>query len=607
MTKSSTPLAECIQAAAGALLPPVRVSLSEWANQHVRLSSEGSVQPGHWQCFPYQVEPLDAMGPNSPYSEVVLMWASQMSKTQLALCLLAYLVAEDPGPCLIVEPTLTMAEALSKDRIGPMFRDMPVLQGLVADPRARDAGSTIFHRRFRGGHVTVVGSNSPAGLASRPIRHLFLDEVDRFESSAGAEGDPAALAIARTRTFWNRKIIWTSSPTIKDASRIAAAYEESDQREYYVPCPLCGAYQILQWRRVEWPEGRPEEAEYRCEKCERLIPHHRKAWMVAQGRWRPQNPGSRIAGFHLSELYSPWRSWGELAADWLRAQGNPERLRAFLNTSLAELWDDAGQAGVTEAELLARREHYGPMLPEGAVVMTAGVDVQDDRLEVSVYAWGKSEESWLMAHRVIPGDPSTPGLWAALDDVLLETWHHPLVGPMPIHAACIDSGGHFTQGVCSFCDARRGRRVWAIKGEYGPRPVWPRKESKARKGRVWLIGVDSCKSTLAARLKITEGPGRIHFPVTVGEEFFLQLTSEYLKTTYKRGRPERVWERRKGRAAEALDCAVYAYAALCGLRAHGVDLDQEAARLELLKPAAAPGQPATPAYQVYRSRFVSGF
>jgi len=602
----SISLADCVHAAARAVLPPVRVPLSAWANEHVRLSSEGSVLAGHWQCFPYQVEPLDCMGPHSPYQEVVLMWASQMSKTQLALCLLAHVVAEDPGPCLIVEPTLAMAEALSKDRIAPLFRDTPILRGLVADPKARDAGSTIFHRRFKGGHVTVVGSNSPAGLASRPIRFLFLDEVDRFEASAGAEGDPAALAIARTRTFWNRKVIWTSSPTVKDASRIAAAFEESDQREYYVPCPLCGEYRALEWKRLEWPEGRPHDAEYRCERCEKLIPHHRKAWMVAQGVWRPQKPGSRIAGFRLSELYSPWRAWGELAEDWLKAQGNPERLRAFVNTSLAELWDDAGQAGVTEAELLARREQYGPMLPESAAVLTSGVDVQDNRVEASVFAWGRSEECWLMAHRVIPGDPSTPQLWSALDDFLLQPWRHPLLGSVPIHATCIDSGGHFTQAVCDFADARRGRRVWAIKGEGGARPVWPRKESKARKGKVWLIGVDSPKATLAARLRITEGPGRVHFPATVGLPYFEQLTSEYLKTTYRRGRPERTWERRKGRAAEALDCAVYAYAALCGLRAHGVDLDQEVARLELLRPAVVRPETVTvPAYQVYRSKFVS--
>jgi len=601
MRKSNTALAECIRAAAEAVLPPVEWRLSGWANEHVRLSPEGSVMPGHWQCFPYQVEPLDCMAPHSFHSEVVLMWASQMSKTQLALCLMAYIVAEDPGPVLIVEPDLRMAEALSKDRLAPMFRDTPVLDGLAADPRSRDSGSTIFHRRFRGGHASIVGANSPAGLATRPIRYLVLDEVDRYEESAGSEGDPGALAIARTRTFWNRKIIWTSSPTVKDGSRIEAAFAESDQREFYVPCPLCGGLQVLRWGRVEWPEGRPEEGGYRCEKCEQIIPHHRKAWMVTRGKWRAGNPGAKIAGFRLSELYSPWRSWGELAEDWIKAQGSPERLRTFINTSLAELWDDQAQSSVSEATLMARREQFGPVVPSEAAILICGTDVQDDRLEASVYAWGKGEESWLMGHRIFPGDPATPQPWAALDEFLLQKWSHPVAGLMPVHATCVDSG-YLTETVCRFCDERRGRRVWAVKGEDGPRPVWPRKESKARRGRVWILGTDSVKSTLMARLKITEGPGRMHFPIAVGQEFFEELTSEFLKITYKRGRPERVWTRRKGRAAETLDCAVYAYAGLCGLRAHGVDVDQEVERLALMKQAAAP--PA--AYQVYRSRFVGG-
>lgn len=547
------------------------------------------------------MEPLDCMAPHSPYSEVVLMWASQMSKSQLGLNLLAYIVAEDPGPGLVVQPNLPMAEAYSKERLAPMFRDTPILQGRVADPKSRDSGSTIFSRRFIGGQVSIVGSNSPAGLASRPIRYLWLDEVDRFEASAGAEGDPAALAIARTRTFWNRKIIWTSSPTVKDASRIAAAFEESDQREYYLPCPECGAYQVLQWKRVEWPEGQPEQAQYRCEKCERLVPHHRKLWMLTRGKWRAHRPGSRIAGFRLSELYSPWRSWGDLAAEWLKAQGSVERLRAFLNTSLCELWDDAGQSCVTEKELLARRENYGAVVPEAAAILTAGVDLQDDRAEAFLYAWGRDEESWLLQHRVIPGDPSAPQLWNELDAWLLQTSAHPIIGPMPIHAACVDSGGHYTHAVTTFCEARRGRRVWAIKGAAGPRPVWPKKQSKAPKGHVYIVGVDSCKQTIAQRLRIAEGVGRIHFPATVGETFFEQLNSEFLKTTYRRGRPERIWERKKGRAAEAWDAAVYALAALYGLQAHGIHVNAEVDRIALMKQASAPK--ADP-YPVYRSKWM---
>jgi phage terminase large subunit GpA-like protein len=266
------------------------------------------------------------------------------------------------------------------------------------------------------------------------------------------------------------------------------------------------------------------------------------------------------------------------------------------------LWDDAGAANVTEADLMARRENYGPALPEKAAMLTCGADLQDNRVECSVYAWGRGEECWLMAHRIIPGDPSTPGLWAALDSFLLTTWQHPLIGPMPIHATCIDSG-YYTGQVCRFCDERRGRRVFAVKGQGGARPVWPRRESKAAKGKVYLIGVDALKQVISQRLRIIEGPGRIHFPVTVNQGFFEQLNSEFLKTEYRRGRPERSWQRRKGRAAECWDAAVYSLAGVHALQAHGVHVDVEAARLESMRQTGAV-QPA--AYQVYKSRFVSG-
>ena len=377
-------------------------------------------------------------------------------------------------------------------------------------------------------------------------------------------------------------------------------------REWFIPCPLCGRYQALLWRRVEWPEDRPGEAHYRCCGCEELIPHHKKASMEARGEWRAQNPGpNRVAGFHLSELHSPFRSWGELAEDWLKAQGNPEKLRAFFNTSLAECWNDEGQGTIGESELLKRRETYAG-IPEQAAELVAGVDMQDDRAEVSVYGYGRGEESWLIAHRVIPGDPSTPALWNALDAYLLTTWQHPVIGPVQIHAAAIDSGGHYTNAVCGFAEARRGRRVWAIKGATGARPIWPRKQSKAPKGRVFVIGVDSARSLIAQRLKIADpGPGRMHFPTTVDEKFFSQMTSEFQQTTYRRGRPERAWVRRPGRAAETWDCANYAYSALCGLRSHGIDLDSEVERIEVMKGAARPAEQG-PGYRVYRSKFVSG-
>jgi phage terminase large subunit GpA-like protein len=589
---------------ASAILPREPVSLCEWAEAHFRLSPEASSEPGRFRPFAFQREVLDALSPASEYSTVVLCWASQMSKSTMLLSALAHLIAEDPGPVLVVEPNLSMAEAFSKDRLSPMFRDCEALRGLVADPKARDAGSTIFHRRFLGGHVSIVGANSPAGLASRPIRYLFLDEVDRYEESAGAEGDPVALAVARTRSFFNRKIVLTSSPTIK-GSRICQAFAESDQRYFEVPCPHCGHYQRLIWERIEYPEGEPEKTAYRCAGCEQMIAHHHKHAMLQAGRWQATNPASRIAGFALSELYSPWRSRGAMAVEYEAAKGNPERLRAFLNTSLAEPWDDAEQSGTTEDSLLARREHYGPRLPQESAILTAGADIQGDRIEVSVFCWTSGEESWLVEHVKLMGDPSRPEVWRMLDEFLLRTWHHPVLGPVPVHAVCVDCG-YFTREALAFCEERRGRRIFGVKGRNGPHPVWPKKPSRGRSGRgpmFYHIGVDSAKSTIVNRLKIESGPGQIHFPVTVDRTYFEQLLSEFLKTTYKHGRPHRVWTRRGDRRqAEALDTCVYAYAALAALQSLGILVDHETARIEALQvPQQTPVQ--VERYEQTRSRW----
>ena len=574
-------LKKVIEAAGASLAPPTRGSLTEWSREHFRLSSEASAMTGEFRPLPFQVEPLECMAAHSEYEETALMWASQLSKTTLTLAFLAHTIVEDPGPCLVVQPNMQMAEVWSKQRLAPMLRDMPIMKGIVAESKSRDSGSTIFSRSFRGGHVSVASAGSPAGLASRPIRFLILDECDRFEASSGSEGSPSSLAIARTRTYKaSRKILWTSSPTIAGASEIDAVFQESDQREYYVPCPHCEHLQVLMWKNVEWPDGEPEKAFYRCESCSEVVEHHRKAEMVSKGCWIAQNPAARVAGFRLSELVSPFRSWGEMAVDWLKAQGNPEKLRAFINTSLAELWNDEAQDSVTELELLQRVENFGNVLPEFAPLITCGVDVQDNRVEASVYAWGRGEESWLLSHRVIPGDPSTPNLWEQLDRFLGSTWNHVLFGEVPISATCIDSGGHFTQAVCRFAESRRGRKVLAIKGAAGPRPIWPKRESKAARGKVWLVGVDSARQVVAQRIKISEGPGRIHWPVTCTLGFFEQLCSEYCRTTYKRGRPERSWVRKKGRAAEVWDCAIYAYSALQALASYGIHVDVEVSKLE---------------------------
>lgn len=605
-----------IAALAAGLLPPERIPLSEWADRHMRLSSEASSQPGAWTSLSYQREPLDCMSPHSIYESVVLVWASQMSKTACFLVFLAYVIAEAPGPALNVQPNLNMADAFSKERLSPMFRDTPAVHGRVKPRRSRDSDSTIQHTSFLGGHLTIVGANSPAGLATRPIRYLIRDEMDRWEESAGAEGDPAALSEARTRTFWNRKILDASTPTLKGTldekgryvplSRIESSWLESDQRYYHVPCPHCGKKQRLVWSNVEWPKGKPLEAQYRCEHCRRLIAPHHKRWMVDHGEWIASRPGAAKAGFHLSELYSVWpkRDWGVLADEWVKCEGDIERRRVFINTSLAEWWDDTATGGIDERELMKRRENYSAAtLPESVALLVAGCDLQEDRIEVSVWGFGLNDESWLIEHRVIPGNLETRQVWDDFDEFILRRWTHPWAGPMPLAAVAIDAG-HRPDRVCPFADERRGRRVWAVKGDDGKRPPWPRKASRAKKGLVYVVGVNSLRSTIQARLRIVDGAGRMHFPATVELPYFEQLNSEFLHTDYRRGRPVRVWERRKGRRAEAWDCAVYALAAVFGLASQGVYVATEAARVEAMRKAPPTPEPPRPGRFAVRSKYM---
>jgi phage terminase large subunit GpA-like protein len=590
--------------------PPAREPLSEWTDRHRMLSSEASAAPGEWSTFPFQRVPLDVIGDHE-HEVVVLVWASQLGKSELLMNFITHLIAVEPGPTLLVEPTLSMAEAFSKDRLSPLFRDTPILKNKVAEPKSREAGSTIYHRRFHGGHLTLVGSNSPSGLAARPIRYLLLDEVDRYEESAGSEGDPITLAKARTRTFWNRKIILTSSPTVKGSSRIETAWRESDQSEFEMPCPLdsCGYFQPLKWERVEWPEGQPEAAAYRCVSCGELIPHHLKDSMVSRGRWTPGNLSSRIAGFHLSELVSPWRSWGDLAREWLAVKDNPEQLQAFTNTSLAEWSTDEVAEMPKAAALAARCEPYPAEVPMPVSLLTAGVDIQHDRAEVEIVGWSKGFESWSIQYAAIYGDPSGPHLWAQLDTLLSREWKHESGMPLHISASCIDCG-FLTDEILSFTKDKFSRRIFGVKGLNSgwSKPIWPRKAVYNRKQLpLFLISVDEAKQWFFRRLPLTEGPGACHFPVGRPLDYFKMLTAETLVRSHRAGRVVYEWKNLNRERNEALDARVYAIAGLFSMLMGGLNLDAHQQTFdEMLKPPVN-GQPPTPAQPTtIRSRFVWG-
>jgi phage terminase large subunit GpA-like protein len=488
---------------------------------------------------------------------VVWMKSAQVGATEILNNLAGYFMAHQPAPMLVMQPTLDMGKAWSKDRLAPMLRDTPCLSGMVGAKRSKDSDNTILHKTFRGGHLTIAGANSAASLASRPIRILLADEVDRYPASAGTEGDPLNLAMKRTTTFWNRKIYVCSTPTVKGQSRIEQAFEESNQQYYYVPCPHCGEYQRLVWGHVKWREDKPEEAQYCCEHCGALIEHKHKREMLDKGEWRATAESNGVAGFHISEIYSPWVTWGEMASNFLEAKKMPETLKTFVNTSFGETWEEDAER-FEPHELLERAESYD--MPEGVLVLTCAVDVQDDRLEAQVTGWGVEHESWVIDHSVWYGDPSRKELWDRLDKYLLQTWGDP---PKRIACTLIDSGGHHTDDVYRFCKARQSRRVFAIKGKAGTREIISR-PSKSNRARVNLftVGVDRCKDLIFWRLKIKRpGAGYMHFCDTLDQEYFEQLTAEERREKHVQGRKVSYYHQTRKRN-EALDLTVYNIAAV---------------------------------------------
>lgn len=489
------------------------------------------------------------------------MCGAQLGKSEMLLNTIGYHMAHDPAPILMMQPTVDMAQSFSKDRVtAGLLRSTPCLRDKVKDPKARDANNTTLHKVFPGGALSLVGANSPSSLASRPIRVVLCDEVDRYPPSAGEEGDPISLAKRRAATFWNRKIISVSTPTNKDASRIEASYEESDRRKFHVPCPHCGTAQEMKWQNVVWDEG-PKDAAYHCEECGTAWTDADRQKAIRQGQWVAQRPFNGIAGFHLNGLYSPWLVLADAVEDFLAARKDPMRLRTFVNTFLGETWEDEGET-VDEHSVAERREEY-PHIPEDVVLLTAGVDVQDDRLEIEVLGWGAGEETWQIDYHVIYGDPSAPKLWSQLDEIILQKYDHPSGEELIVRATCVDSGGHHTRAVYNYAKTRAGHRVFAIKGIGGEGKPIVGRPSKNNIGKIPLygIGVDTAKELHYARLRIDEpGPGYCHFPKVRDDEYFRQLTAEKIVMKYHKGYARRTWVKIRTRN-EALDVRVYAMAA----------------------------------------------
>lgn len=559
------------------LAPRPVLTVSEWAAQYRHLSREASAEPGRWDPTrnPVFSEVMDAMG--SPLIEtVVVMAASQTGKTEALLNLLGFMIDQQPGPALMVLPTLELGRAWALERFAPMVRDTAALRHRVADPKTRDSNTTILSRRFPGGSLTITGANAAAALSMRPVRWVLCDEVDRFPIVLAGEGSPVTLAHKRSQAFPNRKLILTSSPTLKSVSVIADWYERGDQRTYQVSCPDCAAEGPLTFDRLHWDKAadgtpQPETASWSCTACGTLVPEPGKAALIAAGRWVAAHPGRPIRSYQLTALASPFLRWEEIVRDFLESKAEPARLQVFSNTVLAEPWNDSPRGQMLEHRLADRLERYAAEVPAGVKVLTAGIDTQDNRLAVSVWGHGAKGESWLIHHEELMGSPAEPTVWQLLDQLLLRKWTHESGQLFSIRAAAIDTGGHHTAEAYRFVAPRQGRnvaRLLALKGHRNPAypHVLGKPTTANRQGvRLFPYGSAHAKDAFFAKLAVEQpGPSYVHLHDEVDKEFLNQLLAERVVYRKREGRQVRLWEKWRSRS-EALDCALYAMMALQSL------------------------------------------
>ena len=576
---------EILRAWKAGLAPDPTLTVSEWSDRHRILSSRSASEAGPYRTArtPFMREIMDALSPSHPARRVVFMKSAQVGATEAGNNWIGYIVDVAPGPILAVQATVEMAKGWSKQRLADMVAGSERLRERIADSSSRRSDNTLLSKSFPGGAIYIAGANSPAGLKSKPIRFVFLDEVDSYPPSAGAEGDPCDLAVARTQAFKNAKVLFTSTCTVRGESKIEAEYLATDQRKFFVPCPECGEFQILEFKNLVWPKGQPHAAEYVCPHCGSIIEERKKPSLLRAGEWRPTAEGPpKVRGYWLSSFYSPFLPWGVIAQRFVQAKGDPGKLQVVVNTLFAETWDAEDGETLEGGALAGRTEDYPAEVPNGVGVLTAGVDVQADRLEVSVWGWGLQDEAWVIEHRILYGDPMLDEVWDDLDAVLETEFRHESGHKLKIASMAVDSG-YATDRVYAWCGPKYRRGVYATKGREGPLPVWPVKQSKAKGGRyaVRILGVDTGKGHLYSRLKVEDpGPGFVHFPRKgLPSDYFKQLVVEKRKTRYHRGQAIHYWHKPDKARNEALDCAVYAYAALLAWRARGGNLDRELDKL----------------------------
>lgn len=615
-------ISSAIRRASNMLRPPPDLKPSDWAEANIRIPV-GNAVPGliRFDNAPYQREPLD-MTVNPDCHRITLMWGAQTGKTQVLLCSKAYNIAHNPSSQIMMQPSQNDLQTWLETKFTPMVDTNPVLAELIAKPRGREGVNNQRMKSYPGGFLMFSWSGSPKTMRGRSAPKIFCDEVDGYEVTA--EGHPVGLLWQRAATFGDAALLMdTSTPTVKGASAIETGFEEGDRRRYYVSCPHCRELQTLKWANVQWTkdaEGNhlPETAGYACESCGVLWNDGERIAAVRQaerqgGGWKAEKPFRGHASYHLNELYSTFRKLRQIVQSFLdkKAQGD---LQTFVNVSLAETWEEEAEK-VSADSIMARAEKFRAQVPAGGVYLSAGVDMQIDRLEVEVVAWGAGEESWTVDVQVLWGDPTQPDVWDDLDDYLARTFQHESGAQLTVSATGIDTGGTggMTQAAYDYCKGKQGRRIFALKGVGGwGRPIVtsPSRKRTGKRQRpvdLFTVGVDESKLIMMRRLRVSEpGPGYCHFPDTLDAEYFAQLTGEKLVTRYVKGFPVREWHKTRDRN-EAIDRRNYAYAALkimnpnlhkLAERLNGKDDDDHPAASELAARAEkGRRRPARPARQ----------
>ncbi len=549
------------------------LGISAWADENVILSSKGSAAPGKYQTsrVPFTKEIMDCLSPKHPATHVVLMKPAQITGTQLVLNWNGHSIDLCPGPFLVVEPTVDMAKKLSKQRYQEMIQDSPALSAKVRPSREKDGGNTLLSKEYPGGVTVLTGANSASSLRMMPIRNLALDEVDSYPLDLEGEGDPIALAIKRTTTFGRkRKIFMLSSPTEKENSRIEREYLLSDQRRYNMPCPHCGHMQHLQWSNIKFERSEAYEligdVTYICDGCGCLIEERYKTQMLAAGRWIAENQeNGHCPGFHINGLYSPlgWLSWADIVKEFLKFEKLKDEplQKTWTNTVLAETWESKG-ASLEHSFLFNRREPDTDTLDPNIVMLTCAADIQDDRIECKVVGWRPGEECYIVETKYLMGSPAELLVWENLREFIAGTYRHER-GLMRIVATTVDTGGHYTGQTYEFVKSSDPMSVFAIKGSSTPGSPISGKPNLQKNGvNLYLIGTDTIKNLLFSRLLLENpGPGYVHFPMKLDEEYFKQLTAEKRKVKFIRGFKKYEWIKTRKRN-EALDLMVYNIAAL---------------------------------------------